>query len=58
MAVYKKLIVAVIGLAIFLVNKYFGFDLGAQEAVLVDGVIALLTAVGVWKVENAPNPTA
>lgn len=51
---YKKLIVAVVGLAVLLVNKHFGFDLGAQEALLVDGVIAALTAAGVWKVENTP----
>ena len=58
MEAYRKLIAAVIGLAVILAHRHLGLDLSAQEAVLVDVVIAGLTAAGVWGVSNAPKPDA
>lgn len=49
---YRKLIVAVVGILLMLVHKHLGVDLGAVEPALVDGVIAGLTALGVWAVPN------
>lgn len=49
---YRKLIVAVIGLALMLGHKHLGIDLTAQEGSLVEVVIAILTAAGVYQVSN------
>lgn len=58
MEAYRKLIAAVIGLAVILAYRHLGLDLSAQEAVLIDVVIAGLTAAGVWGVRNvSPTPT-
>lgn len=68
-AVYRKLIVAGVGLLILVVKQAFDIDVGAwfgaapvvDEAgnlvatgvdKLVDAVIAILTAVGVWAAPN------
>lgn len=49
---YRKLIAALVGLAVLLLHRHVGLDLAAQEAVLVDIVIAALTAAGVYQVPN------
>ncbi len=54
MAEYRKLIAAVIGLALLLVNRYWGFDLSSQATTIVDLLLAAGTAVGVFQVPNAP----
>lgn len=58
MSPYRKLIVAVVGLAIMLLHRHVGIDLAAQEAVLVDLIVAGLTAAGVWGFANTPNTDA
>ena len=48
---YNKLIVAVVGLAVLLAARY-GIDLSAQASTIVDLVVALATAFGVYQVPN------
>lgn len=52
MSAYRKLVAAVIGVAILLLNEKLGLDLSGQEQALVDTAIAALTAFGVWAVPN------
>lgn len=56
MSPYRKLIVAVVGLAVMLLHRHLGIDLAAQEAVLVDLVVAGLTAAGIYGFRNEPLP--
>lgn len=49
---YRKLIVAVVGLGLLLLNRHAGIDLAAQETAIVDLTIAILTASGVYQVPN------
>lgn len=56
MGAYRKLIVAIVGLAIMLAHRHLGLDLSGQEEMIVDMVIAALTAVGVWGLPNEPQP--
>ena len=51
-AAYRKLIVAVVGLGLLILNRELGIDLSAQESTLVDMIIAALTALGVWGLPN------
>ncbi len=53
MKAYRKLIVAVVGIAIMLISKYFGIDATVMEPQFVEAIIGVLTAAGVWKVSNA-----
>ncbi|MCH8476295.1 MAG: hypothetical protein LAT55_13825 [Opitutales bacterium] len=50
----RKLVVAVVGLAVLLVYKWTGLDIGGVEPALVEGVLAVLTAIGVYAVRNDP----
>jgi hypothetical protein len=52
---YRKLIAALVGLALLLGAKY-GVDLTSQQGALVDLLLALGTAFGVWAVPNTPPP--
>ena len=52
MTAYRKLIVAVVGLALMLLHRHLGIDLTGQESAIVDMVIAGLTAAGVWHFKN------
>jgi hypothetical protein len=54
MSHYRKLIAAIIGVALMLLHRYLGVDLSGMEPAIIDTVIALLTAFGVWAVPNAP----
>jgi hypothetical protein len=54
MSHYRKLIAAIIGVALMLLHRYLGVDLSGMEPAIIDTVIALLTAVGVWAVPNTP----
>jgi uncharacterized membrane protein YwaF len=54
MAEYSKLIVAIVGVVVMLVNRYLGIDLGFIAPAIVDAVIGGLTAFGVWAVKNEP----
>lgn len=49
---YRKLLVAVVGLAAMFVPELAGFDDDAGE--VFDVVLAVLTAFGVYQVKNAP----
>lgn len=50
---YAKLIAAVIGMGVLMVKQFTGVDLGSDAASkLTDVVIMVLTAIGVWRVEN------
>ena len=49
---YKKLLAALVGITVLLVNRHFGFDLSPHEAVLVDIAIGALTAAGVYGFAN------
>lgn len=51
----RKLVVAIVGLALLLVNQHFGLDLLGMEPVIVDAVIAVLTAIGIYAVPNEPE---
>lgn len=52
MKAYKKLIVAVVGVAVMLLARHTGLDLTDQAAMIVDVVIGALTAAGVYQFEN------
>lgn len=56
MSAYRKLIAAVVGVLVMLAHRYLGIDLAGLEPALIDGAIALLTAIGVWAVPNDPLP--
>lgn len=48
----RKLVVAVVGLALIVANNSLGVDLTGLEPALVDGILAALTALGVYVVPN------
>jgi len=50
-AKYRKLIVAVVGLAVLAAGHY-GFDLSGQEQMIVDTLVSLGTAFGVFQASN------
>ena len=52
MAAYRKLIVAIVGVIIMIVQRQLGLDLSGQEQALVDLIIGGLTAAGVWRFSN------
>lgn len=49
---YKKLIVAVVGLAAILSKDFLGFTIPFAPEAISDTIIAILTAFGVWKATN------
>ena len=51
MSEYRKLIAAVVGIAVLLLAKY-GVNLAGQEGVLVDAFLAIATAFSVYQVPN------
>jgi hypothetical protein len=55
MKFYRKLVAGVVGLALLLANRYVGLDLSGQEQVIVDTVISVGTAVGIWGAKNEPK---
>jgi hypothetical protein len=52
MGAYSKLIAAAVGVALLMLNRHAGLDLGQHEAAIVDIVISVLTAVGVYAAKN------
>lgn len=53
MSSYAKLIAAVIGMAVLAAKQFFDIDLGSDFASkMTDVVLMVLTAVGVYTVEN------
>lgn len=51
MSQYNKLIAAAVGLVVLL-GSQFGLDLTAQQDAIVQVVVAVLTAFGVYQVPN------
>jgi uncharacterized membrane protein len=54
---YRKLITVIVGLAVMLAARY-GFDLSTQADMVVDTVVSVLTAFGVFQVVNVPKEVA
>ncbi len=55
MGKYAKLLMASVGLFALILNDVFGISaLVGMEEVIGNGLIALLTAFGVWGVANEP----
>jgi uncharacterized membrane protein (DUF441 family) len=52
---YNKLIVAVVGLVVMLAAEH-GLNLSAQQDAIVQILVSVLTAAGVYQVPNKPNP--
>lgn len=48
---YRKILVAVIGLAAIVGNDFLGLDVNG--AIIADSVLAVLTAFGVFQLPNA-----
>ena len=57
MTKYNKLFVALIGVAVMLLKDHVGVDLSAMEPELVNTLVGLLTAFGVWAVPNTQPAT-
>lgn len=55
LAPYKKFIVAVVGAVLIGVNQFFGLELGVDAQQAVNIVVPILTALGVYQVENSPS---
>ena len=56
LAPYRKLIVALIGALLIAVDQFLGFSLSWEAEQVVNTVIPVLTALGVWVVPNDPAP--
>lgn len=56
LAPYRKLVAALVGLALLFLNRYSGVDLGAHESAYVDLVLALATAAAVYAAPNDRSP--
>lgn len=54
MKAYRKLVVAVAGVAAMGLNHHFGISAEIMEPALADLIIGLLTAVGVERLRNDP----
>lgn len=54
----RKLVVAVVGLAIVFLYNRFGVDLAGLEPAIIEGVLMVLTAVGIYAVPNDAPPKA
>ncbi len=55
MSKYRKLLMASVGLFALILNDVFGISaLVGMEEVIGSGLVALLTAFGVWGVSNDP----
>lgn len=50
----RKLVVAIVGLALMLAHRWIGVDLAGMEPVLIDAILAALTAFGVYQAPNDP----
>ena len=62
MGKYRKLVVAVIGLAVLLLGPEFfaispeGTFFGIAQDTVVQVILAILTAIGIYQVPNDPMP--
>lgn len=55
MSAYRKLIVAIVGVIVLLAQQHFGLDLEQHAELIVGGIIAALTALGVYAAPNEPG---
>lgn len=53
-AAIRKLVIAVVGLALIVVNTKWGVDLTGMEPTLVNLVLGGLTAAGIYVAPNEP----
>lgn len=51
---YKKLIPAILGVALLIILKYLGIELPGLSAVVLDWLIGAATVFGVYQVRNDP----
>jgi len=49
---YRKLIAAVVGLALLLANRIWGANLLGTDSIWIEAIISLGTAVSVWFFPN------
>lgn len=54
MTYYSKLIAAIVGLLVIFATRY-GIDLEGSQQVIIDGLVAVATAVGVYLAKNKPT---
>lgn len=54
MSRYRKLIVAVLGAGLIALDTFLGVSIAVGAEQLVDSVVPILTAFGVWAVPNDP----
>ena len=54
-AEYRKAIAAVVCLALILARNATGIDFGGVEPLAIDGILAGLTALGVYGLRNDPK---
>ena len=54
---YRKLIIGIVGLVAMVADTFFGFSaLIGLEDTIVQGIIGVLTAFGIWGFKNEPLP--
>ena len=53
MSKYRKVIVAVVGLALLLANDHMGFNIPGPAEGITNMVVSAATAFGVWGATNA-----
>ncbi|WP_119167097.1 hypothetical protein [Algihabitans albus] len=58
LAPYRKLIVALIGALLIALDQFLGFSVSWEAEQIVNTLIPVLTAVGVWAVPNEALPDA
>jgi len=57
MSKYRKVIVAIVGALVLILSEKAGLEqLVGMEDEIVNAIITLLTAAGVWAVPNSPPP--
>ena len=56
LANYRKLIVALVGALLIAVDQFFGVSVSWEAEEVVNTLVPILTALGVWMVPNDPEP--
>jgi hypothetical protein len=54
MSNYRKMIAAVVGLAVLFIYRRFGIDLTGMEETLVEILASVATAIAVYALPNSP----
>jgi hypothetical protein len=53
MAQYRKLLVAILGLAVLFLQRHYGVDFGGYEDQVAEVLISAVTAYSVYRAPNA-----